>query len=299
MDEQSKSRFEQVLRHYADVISERDAALLREKTAREQFETSFRAAVDNVILPAARRTVTVFWWRRTVTRRPFVTVRRWRRTVTRRRPVTILRRRTVTRWAHLADPAGFPRRQMNAAHRRQRHGLSCQAPDDPAASGRHTTAKAGNVRAAGHRQISVRRWRSTLNGRLHRWLIRQRRPIRRERCGHEEESWKTPAPDAVCHFDTLPAPLRLLQCVSEGSKITFLAEFEFCIRAPRRSLEPPITRTERRAQDFGLVAAPFGNPASQQTDGVARQRFILAYWAAALALTSPVEIFAWGESPSQ
>jgi hypothetical protein len=53
MDEQSKSRFEQVLRHYADVISERDAALLREKTAREQFETSFRAAVDNVILPAA------------------------------------------------------------------------------------------------------------------------------------------------------------------------------------------------------------------------------------------------------
>jgi hypothetical protein len=55
MDEQIKSRFEQVLRHYADVISERDAAQLREKTAREQFETSFRAAVDNVILPAANQ----------------------------------------------------------------------------------------------------------------------------------------------------------------------------------------------------------------------------------------------------
>ena len=55
MDEQIKSRFEQVLRHYADVISERDAALLREKTAREQFETSFRAAVDKVILPAVNQ----------------------------------------------------------------------------------------------------------------------------------------------------------------------------------------------------------------------------------------------------
>ncbi len=52
MDKQLKSRFEQVLQQYADVIRERDAALLREKTAREQFETSFRAAVDNVILPA-------------------------------------------------------------------------------------------------------------------------------------------------------------------------------------------------------------------------------------------------------
>jgi hypothetical protein len=55
MDEQIKSRFEQVLRHYADIISERDAALLREKTAREQFEITFRAAVDNVILPAANQ----------------------------------------------------------------------------------------------------------------------------------------------------------------------------------------------------------------------------------------------------
>ncbi len=53
MDKQLKSRFEQVLQNYADVIRERDAALLREKMAREQFETSFRAAVDNVILPAA------------------------------------------------------------------------------------------------------------------------------------------------------------------------------------------------------------------------------------------------------
>ena len=53
MDEQLKSRFEHVLQQYADVIKERDAALLREKTAREQFEASFRAAVDNVILPAA------------------------------------------------------------------------------------------------------------------------------------------------------------------------------------------------------------------------------------------------------
>jgi hypothetical protein len=53
MEKQLKSRFEQVLQQHADVINERDAALLREKTAREQFETSFRAAVDNVILPAA------------------------------------------------------------------------------------------------------------------------------------------------------------------------------------------------------------------------------------------------------
>jgi predicted double-glycine peptidase len=53
MDEQLKSRFEQVLQHYADVLRERDDALLREKKAREQFEASFRAAVDNVIFPAA------------------------------------------------------------------------------------------------------------------------------------------------------------------------------------------------------------------------------------------------------
>jgi len=53
MDEQLKSRFQQVLQRYADIIRERDAVLLREKTAREQFETSFRATVDNVILPAA------------------------------------------------------------------------------------------------------------------------------------------------------------------------------------------------------------------------------------------------------
>jgi hypothetical protein len=53
MDEQLKSRFEHVLQHYAEVIKARDAALLREKTAREQFEASFRAAVDSVILPAA------------------------------------------------------------------------------------------------------------------------------------------------------------------------------------------------------------------------------------------------------
>ncbi len=53
MDEQLKSRFEPVLQQYADVIKERDAALLREKMDREQFEASFRTAVDNVILPAA------------------------------------------------------------------------------------------------------------------------------------------------------------------------------------------------------------------------------------------------------
>jgi len=53
MDDQLKSRFEQVLQHYADVLGERDDALLREKKAREHFEASFRAAVDNVILPAA------------------------------------------------------------------------------------------------------------------------------------------------------------------------------------------------------------------------------------------------------
>ncbi len=53
MEKQLNSRFEWVLQTYADVIAERDAALLREKTAREQFEASFRAAVDKVILPAA------------------------------------------------------------------------------------------------------------------------------------------------------------------------------------------------------------------------------------------------------
>jgi len=53
MDEQLKSRFEHVLQQYADVIKKRDAAVLREKTDREQFEASFRAAVDSIILPAA------------------------------------------------------------------------------------------------------------------------------------------------------------------------------------------------------------------------------------------------------
>jgi len=53
MDEQLKSRFEHVLQQYAEVIKERDAAVLRDKTAREQFEASFRAAVDNVIVPAS------------------------------------------------------------------------------------------------------------------------------------------------------------------------------------------------------------------------------------------------------
>ena len=38
MDDQLKSRFEQVLQRYADVLRERDDALLREKKAREQFE---------------------------------------------------------------------------------------------------------------------------------------------------------------------------------------------------------------------------------------------------------------------
>ena len=53
MDEQLKSRFQHVLQQYADVIKERDAVLLREKMDREQFEASFRAAVDSIILPAA------------------------------------------------------------------------------------------------------------------------------------------------------------------------------------------------------------------------------------------------------
>jgi len=53
MDEQLKSRFERVLQHHAEIIQERDAALLMEKKAREQFEASFRAAVDKIILPAA------------------------------------------------------------------------------------------------------------------------------------------------------------------------------------------------------------------------------------------------------
>ena len=53
MDEQLKSRFEKVLEHYAGVIKQRDDALIREKTARDQFEASFRTVVDRVILPAA------------------------------------------------------------------------------------------------------------------------------------------------------------------------------------------------------------------------------------------------------
>jgi len=53
MDEQLKSRFRHVLQNYAEVIKGRDAALLREKTARDRFEGSFRAAVDGIILPAA------------------------------------------------------------------------------------------------------------------------------------------------------------------------------------------------------------------------------------------------------
>jgi hypothetical protein len=53
MDEPLKSRFEKVLEHYAGIIKERDDALIREKTARDQFAASFRTAVDKVILPAA------------------------------------------------------------------------------------------------------------------------------------------------------------------------------------------------------------------------------------------------------
>ena len=53
MDEPLKSRFEKVLEHYARIIKERNDALVREKMARDQFEASFRAAVDKVILPAA------------------------------------------------------------------------------------------------------------------------------------------------------------------------------------------------------------------------------------------------------
>jgi hypothetical protein len=53
MDEQLKSRFEHVLQNYAELIKARDAELLREKTARGQFEGSFRAAIDSVIFPAA------------------------------------------------------------------------------------------------------------------------------------------------------------------------------------------------------------------------------------------------------
>ena len=55
MDEQLKSRFEKVLEHYAGIIKQRDDALIREKTARDQFEASFRTVVDRVILPAAAR----------------------------------------------------------------------------------------------------------------------------------------------------------------------------------------------------------------------------------------------------
>jgi hypothetical protein len=53
MDEQLKSRFEKLLAHHAGVIRERDDALIRERTERDQFEASFRSVVDRVILPAA------------------------------------------------------------------------------------------------------------------------------------------------------------------------------------------------------------------------------------------------------
>ena len=53
MDQQLKSRFEKVLEYYAGIIKQRDDALIREKTARDQFEASFRTVVDRVILPAA------------------------------------------------------------------------------------------------------------------------------------------------------------------------------------------------------------------------------------------------------
>ena len=53
MDEPLKSRFEKILEQYAGIIKERDDALIREKTARDQFEASFRTAVDKVILPAS------------------------------------------------------------------------------------------------------------------------------------------------------------------------------------------------------------------------------------------------------
>src|SRR5262249_45057329 len=53
MDEQLKSRFEKILEHYVGIIKQRDDALIREKTARDQIEASFRTVVDRVILPAA------------------------------------------------------------------------------------------------------------------------------------------------------------------------------------------------------------------------------------------------------
>ena len=53
MDEQLKSRFEKVLEHYAGIIKQRNNALIREKTVRDEFEASFRTVVDRVILPAA------------------------------------------------------------------------------------------------------------------------------------------------------------------------------------------------------------------------------------------------------
>src|SRR6516164_1586044 len=52
MDEQLKSRFEKVLEHYAGIIKQRNDALIREKTVRDEFEASFRTVVDRVILPA-------------------------------------------------------------------------------------------------------------------------------------------------------------------------------------------------------------------------------------------------------
>jgi hypothetical protein len=38
MDEQLKSRFQKVLERYAEIIKQRDDALIREKTARDQLK---------------------------------------------------------------------------------------------------------------------------------------------------------------------------------------------------------------------------------------------------------------------
>jgi hypothetical protein len=55
MDKELKSRFEQALQQYADIIRERDAALLREKTTRPDLPIKARSgavmtlAVDSEI----------------------------------------------------------------------------------------------------------------------------------------------------------------------------------------------------------------------------------------------------------
>ena len=161
--------------------------------------------------------------------------------------MTIPWRRTVTRWAHLAAPTGFHCRQMNAAHRRQRRGLSSQASDDPAASRRHTTAEAGDVRCPGRRPSPNLRAPVTVHfgwavaSAAHSTAAHPPRTLRTRRKEAKNTSARCGVPFRYAPCAS-PALIRLLQCAPAESKITFLAELEILHQcSPGRSLERPIT----------------------------------------------------------